>query len=377
MDKRIAFFFALPIRTAPALITMPFGLNVIKLLDKKGYKIDVYLSEYRNNTYQDTFSKNVKFHFIDQNILWRNNVLLAYFLITNYLKLKSLISLRNKYDLIFGSGMAGITLGSILKKYNKKAKLIYLNDEFPIQGEKNIWTFKEIKHAKNADIVSTPDEFRFEALCKQIPNISDKPHFTLPNTPLISELKNLPKINWHNYFNIPEEKKIFIMAGGISEHNYINEIIESTNLWPENTILLLKGKKNESIKINSNNKSKIVFSDEILEPAKLHSLIKYCDASICLYKEINENFKFVGKSSGKLMRSIALGKPVITNNNTSFSFIKELNIGVTINQPEEISSAIKFIIENKTLLEKNCSEKYHAICYESYWEKFEKHLFKN
>ena len=61
--KKAAFIFALPIRTNPILITMPFGLNIIQILDKKGYKIDVFLSEYRNNSYNNLFSNNVNILF--------------------------------------------------------------------------------------------------------------------------------------------------------------------------------------------------------------------------------------------------------------------------------------------------------------------------
>ena len=88
--KKVAFIFALPIRSNPILITMPFGLNIIKILDQKGYNIDVYLSEYKNDAYKELFSKNVTVHFLNQNYLWRNQVPLAYFMVTNFFKLKSI-----------------------------------------------------------------------------------------------------------------------------------------------------------------------------------------------------------------------------------------------------------------------------------------------
>ena len=378
--KKVAFIFALPLRTSPILITMPFGLNIIQLLDKKDYEIDVFLSEYSNDSYQTLFSKNVSIHFIDQNYLWRNKVSLAFLLVTNFFKLKSIFKLRNKYDFIFGSGMAGITLGAILKKQNKKAKLVYLNDEFPNQGDlnlgKEIWTKNEIINAQIADIVATPDEYRFNALCNQIPNLSEKINFTLPNTPLIEELEDLPKINWHKEYNIPLEKKIFLMAGGISVHNYVIEIINSTQDWPENAVLLIKGKQNSLLSKRIKNKKNIFYDDNILSPDKLHSLIKYCTASICIYKEINDNFEFVGKSSGKLMRSIALGKPVITNNSVSFNFVKDLNLGKMISHPNEISNAIKFILKNNDELKEKCRRNYSRISYETYWSKFQKELFQ-
>jgi hypothetical protein len=210
--KKIAFIFALPIRTDPILITMPFGLNIIQILDKKGYLIDIYLSEYSNNSYENNFSKNVKIHFINQNYLWRNKVSLAFFMVTKYFKLISFLKLRNKYELIFGTGMAGVTLGSILKSFNKKSKFIYLNDEFPIEGEMTKWVKGEIKNALNADIVVTPDESRFKPLCKQIPGLKEIDNYTLPNTPLLKDLNKLKKLDWHKYFNLPLSKKIILVC---------------------------------------------------------------------------------------------------------------------------------------------------------------------
>ena len=66
---------------------MPFGTNVIKLLAKKNYQFDVFLSEFRSNVYNDEFPDNVKIKYLDQNILWRNKEKHAYFMVTKYFRL--------------------------------------------------------------------------------------------------------------------------------------------------------------------------------------------------------------------------------------------------------------------------------------------------
>jgi glycosyltransferase involved in cell wall biosynthesis len=373
--KKVAFIFAQPIRTDPILITMPFGLNVITLLVKKGYNVDVYLSEYRNDSYTKLFPKNVSFKFIDQNLLWRNNVSLAYFLVTTYFKLFSFFKAKNSYNLIFGSGMAGVKLGSILKKYNPRSKFVYLNDEFPIQASSTgIWIKGEIEAAITSDFVSTPDESRFAPLCKQIKGLDKKPHFTLPNAPLIDEMDNIPSINWHEHYKIPSDKKLFLVAGGMSEVNQLSELLSSVKNWPENTLVILKGKHDiENVKklyASINIPEKIIWCGENFSPEKLHSLIKYSTASICLYQDINDNFRFVGKSAGKLMRSILLGKPVIVSKYNSLDFVEELGIGKIVKHPNEIPLAVEYIIKNEEQLISNCKNNYHKISYEKYWEKF-------
>ena len=378
-NKKICFIFAWPIRTNPILITMPFALNIIEILDKKGYKIDIYLSEYSNKSYVNIFSKNVTLYFLDHNYLWPKEGILSFLSITNYFRQFSLFKLRNKYSYIFAGGMAGITLGRILKKYNIQSQLIYLNDEFPIQGKIDVWVKNEIISAQKADVVVIPEEYRFTPLCKQIPNLDKKPHFTLPNVPLIDASKNLPQINWHEYFQIDKSKKIFLMAGGLQDFNKIDELVASTVLWPENTVLIVKGKNDvngfiERFKSIINN-GQIIFSSESFTPDELHSLISYSTASFCLYEPINENLEFVGKSSGKLMRSILLGKPVIVSKSEAFNFVTDYNFGIQVSNNIEIAQAVDNILKNDSSFNKSCNQNYSSVSFEYYWEKFEDYLF--
>jgi hypothetical protein len=370
-EKKIAFVFAWPIRTNPMLITMPFVLNIIELLDNKGHAIEIYLSEYQNDSYDNIFSKNVKIHFLDHNYLWPKEGILSYYFLTTYFRFKCFLKLRNKYDFIFAGGMAGIILGSFLKKVNKNGKLIYMNDEFPIQGKVDIWVREEIKSAQNADYVITPDEFRFEPLCKQIPNLHLKPHYTLPNVPLKEKVATLPFINWHSYFNIDPSKKLFLMAGGLQDFNFIPELIESVKSWPNETILILKGKHDiQGFREKHDNKSileKIIWSSESFSPEKLHSLIAYCTASLCFYRPINDNLKFVGKSSGKLMRSLLLSKPVIANESKAFNFVTNYNFGILVNGETDIAQGINYILEHEKELIESCQKNFNEICFEKYW----------
>ncbi|GEM_PF-2879804 len=376
--KKVAFIFAFPIRTNPILITMPFGLNVITLLDRKGYEIDVYLSEYRSQAYQGLFSENVKFHFLDHNYIWPKEGKWSYYFLTTYFKFKSFFTLRNKYSHVFASGMAGVTLGAILKRVNKKSSFVYMNDEFPVQGERNIWVNAEIKSALKADFVSTPDESRYPPLCAQIPSLAEKEHFPLPNTPLRDEIQELPTINWHQYFGIDEGKKIFLMAGGLQEFNLITELLSSVKNWPEEAVLILKGKndikgfreKYDHLDIPG----KIFWTAESFSPDKLHSLIQYSSASMCLYRHINDNLTFVGKSSGKLMRSVLLGRPVIVSKAKGFEFVDDLGVGITVEGENGITEGVRYILKNEKKLAENCLQHYDEISFESYWKGLENAL---
>lgn len=374
MKKKVAFLFAFPIRTNPMLITMPFGMNVITLLDRMGYEIDIYLSEYRNDSYEGLFSENVKIHFLDHNYLWPKEGIQSYLSLTSYFRYLSAIKLRNEYSHIIASGMAGITLGGILKRSNRNSKFIYLNDEFPVQGKTNIWVISEIKHARKADLVVTPDEMRFPPLAAQIKGLDKIDHCVLPNAPLLEELENIPEINWHKRFVIDPSKKLFLVAGGIQPFNFIDELLNSVPLWPEDCVLILKGKStNNDFRarhLHLEKEKKIVWNPEQLSPNELHSLIQYCVASLCLYHPINDNLRFVGKSSGKLMRSVLLGKPVIATTQSAFEFVEELGLGILVSDEKTLAEAVRNMAQNHKSHEINCWKHRDSLSFESYWETF-------
>jgi hypothetical protein len=374
--KHVAFFFGLSSRTYPIMNTMPFGLNVIKNLDEKGYKIDVFLTEYTNDTLDQTFSKNVQIHFLDHKLLWFREGRINYYLLRTYFRFLILFKYNRKYSYIFGSGSVGISLGAMLKGINDKSALIYLNDEFPDSGLIEVWKRAEKKGALKADLVCVPDNCRFKPLCDQIEGLDSKQHIELVNAPLKKDLENLPERDWHAYFGLSKEKKLFISAGGISDTYQITELLISLKDWPQDCVLILKGKTKIHLIQRSfdhlERMDRVIWNSENFTPVDLHSLIKYCTASICLYRNVDDNILFMGKSSGKLMRSVALGRPVIASAFNSLSFVEEMQLGKLVHHPSEIHLAVKYILEHEQQLAKNCTEKYDQICFERGWVEFSK-----
>jgi hypothetical protein len=375
-SKYVAFLFGLSSRTYPILSTMPFGLNVIKNLDKKGYKIDVFLTEYTNDTLSHTFSKNVRIHFLDHKLLWFREGRINYYLLRTYFRFLILFTHNRKYSYIFGSGSVGISLAAMLKGMNSTSSLIYLNDEFPDSGLIEVWKRAEKAGALKADLVCVPDDCRFNPLCDQIEGLDSKQHFELVNAPLKKDLENLPERDWHAYFGLAKEKKLFISAGGISDTYQVSELLISLKDWPDDCVLILKGKTKIQLITRSfdhiESMDKVIWNSENFKPDDLHSLIKYCTASICLYRNVDDNILFMGKSSGKLMRSVALGRPVIASAFNSLSFVEEMQLGKLVQHPSEIHLAVKFILDNEQRLAKNCAEKYDQISFERGWAEFSK-----
>ena len=94
-------------------------------------------------------------------------------------------------------------------------------------------------------------------------------------------------------------------------------------------------------------RAKIFWSSEPLSQDLLHSLIGYCNGSFALYRNTGPNAELVGTSSGKLMRSFACGTPVITSSFKSLDFVSEDGLGLQVNHPSEIPSAIDKLGRNR------------------------------
>ena len=71
------------------------------------------------------------------------------------------------------------------------------------------------------------------------------------------------------------------------------------------------------------------------------------------------------------MRSIACRTPVIASKFSSFSFVKDYQLGFLVNHSCEISSAIQEIIDNKKAYSKRCLDFVQTeVSFDKYWQIF-------
>ncbi|MCS6832826.1 MAG: hypothetical protein NZ521_04580, partial [Flammeovirgaceae bacterium] len=346
---------------------MPFGLNPIKILSKN-HKIDLFLGEERTQDYNAIFNENVNVFFLDKKIIWERPGKVNYLLLKNYFLAKYVL-FPKKYDVVFGVGQAGACLASLLAN-RINAPFIYLNDEFPEIYRHKVWQIKENESVKKASFIIVPDETRIEPLRSKMKGIDKIPFTVLPNAPLLCDLQELTPVNWLEYFSLPPNAKIFLLGGGVIDINQIAETLVTVPLWKENFYLIVNGgnelKRKEYAHLDN---SKIIWNYKPFDDKTYHSLIKSSVLNFGLYRN-TDDLEFVGKSSGKIMRSLALGVPVIASNFNSLSFIREYRMGELVSHPLEIPSKINTILENYALYQKNCVEQYPKISYESYWQRF-------
>jgi glycosyltransferase involved in cell wall biosynthesis len=99
---------------------------------------------------------------------------------------------------------------------------------------------------------------------------------------------------------------------------------------------------------------KIFWSLNPLSDSDLNSLVAYCAANFALYRNSGPNIEYIGFSSGKLMRSLIYGSPVIASQLSSLQFVEDYQLGVLVKHSAEIPRAIEKILINRDLYSSNC-----------------------
>jgi hypothetical protein len=366
---RIAYIHSrLNLNDAP-LRFMPFGLSTLKLLKQAGHRIDLFLAESPNSSYQNLAEK---VHFLSARWLWERPGKVSYWLLHAYFDWWHR-SRRSKYDLVVASGQAGCALARALSE-RIGAPLVCLNDEFPNVYEVPIWREAEARALRQAQLIVVPDESRFEQLCVQVQGLENRAWVTLPNAPLLRDLENLPQVNWAERFQLPPDTQLWLQAGGLFDFNQIAESMVSVREWPELAKLLINGRENVYNPFSAYDHlwdpEKMRFSNQLLDDPEFHSLVTHSVGSFGLYRNL-ANLDRVGKSSGKIMRSLACSRPVIASRLPSLQFIEELGLGCLVRHPREIPEAVRTITDKQAWYVENCQKVYTSqLSFEVYWRTF-------
>ena len=338
------------------LETMAFSLNSVISLANMGLHVDLYLWEEPSLNYKELLPDMVTINYFKHPNLSLN----SRFNLLRPISLQFQFQHRkNNYISVFGLGQIGAFIGNIIARANQ-CSFIYLNDEFAsCWGDDNPWTRLEQEAVKNASLVITPDLQRFHHLCTEM-DISKKSFAVLPNTPIIQ----LPfeDVDWYAKLGIERDQISFLHAGSVADWAQIPEILSSIPYWPKKTVLIIHSHSREALEkyrqglAHLELSGRVIWSHESLTVSQLNSLVSHCAGNFALYRNTDLNFQYIGFSSGKLMRSLACGSPVIASKLSSFGFVEDHQLGFLVNHPVEIPHAIKEIMDNRESYSQRCLE---------------------
>jgi hypothetical protein len=348
-QKKIAFVFH-PLHHGVRLDTMPFALNVLRKLERDGREVDLFLWEEPDKERLATVSKTTR---------------AKYFRLLSGLRGASLYSpaqlyaefaWRGNYAAVFAVGQIGAFVGDIVARASS-CPLILANDEFPSMWGETVWAKLERRAARRAAAFIMPSAGRFEQLCKELAIEPSAECFVFPNIAKVE--RPAEDWIWAEILGLPAGKKVILQAGTVKDAFQAPEILCSLPLWPEEAVLLVHsvsaaGARYRQQLSHLELPGKAFWTDKPLPEAEFNSLTAFCDASFALYRDTGLNTSLMGTSSGKMLRSIACGRPVITSHFPSLAFVEEEGVGVQVNHPSEIPAAIRLLVDNADAFRERC-----------------------
>jgi glycosyltransferase involved in cell wall biosynthesis len=371
MTKKIAYIHYPHNVNASRLETMAFSLNSVMSLAKMGFQVDLYLWENPSSNYQAIFPETVNIKYFKHPLLSLNSRLNIIRPVALQLQFKLK---KHHYDCVFGLGQIGAYVGNLLAQ-SSQCPFIYINDEFPsCWGNDSYWAGYEQKIAQQAALIIVPDLQRYYHLCTEL-NLKEKSFSVLPNIPTVQF--SCAQIDWHERLEIDRDCALFLHAGSVADWAQIPELLSSVPYWPLKTVLVIHSHSSEILKAYRKELShldtpgRVIWSSEPLSNEELNSLVAYCTGNFALYRNTNVNFEYIGFSSGKLMRSLACGSPVIASRFLSLRFIEDFQLGFLVQHPAEIPNAVQEILGDHSAYAKRCSDfcTSHA-SFEKAWEEF-------
>lgn len=364
----IAFINARPTLNSGCLKYMPFALSVVKLLEREGHSISLFLAEAASNHYQVEFGTGVSVNFLDAPFVWDRPGRINKLLLSNYFRL---LTALKSFDLVVSVGQTGNALGGRLASA-KDCPSIVMIDEFPDIYTGSAWRAMEAEACRASTLIVVPDESWFPKLCEKVDGLDDTPWAVLPNCPLSEDFAHLDTGDWHKRLGLPSEADIFLQAGGRYPCLQIVESLVTVPQWPEGSILLVNGKPDphnpwEAMQ-HLDCPGKIFNNESLFETREFHSLVSSCTACFGLYRN-QVDLDRVGKSSGKIMRSLGCGVPVIASNYFSLKFIEEMGLGILVDHPNEIPAAVLTLSENREEFSTRCLQSFGQLSFESHWSR--------
>lgn len=363
--QKIAFVFGRPFLNAAPLQFMPFALSTLtKLANETDGTIDVFVTQTKITVYEALLPKNVNVIFLDNNFVWsKGNGIKLYALLNLYFRK---ITSGAKYTIVFGVGQTGIPLAGKLAS-RCRAKFICLNDEFPDISFLKVWREAEKKYLAAASLVILPDESRVGVLKKQVSFSSATVFGVLPNMPLKESTGQLENIDWRKKLDLPIDARIVVYAGGIDRENNIDFLLTVFPFTLENFFLVMVGKNHKYKNDRYLTHSRIVWIEDPLSDGELHGLVSQAVCTVAFYADFLD-LEYVGKSSGKIMRSLLFETPVITTAFESLKFIKDDGMGELIEKPHELVEAIVKIGKDRKTYADNIRKNLHKYTFENYWK---------
>lgn len=264
---------------------------------------------------------------------------------------------KSRCVLVYSYDMHGFIAAFCAARLGKKVNVVYHNlDMYAKSGYRNMGFFihrLELFLARFADKVVFCDTYRAryfqgKARLAVMPQV-------VYNSPL--KVGVLPASSLRQFLQEKgylQDTKVACYRGALDERHGILQIIRSMRLWPQNSVLVLFGRReypfiekmNKEILLNRLNNRVILFP--FIAYDELAGLTAGADAGFALYKPVDINYRFMPGASQKIFEYMSLGIPVITNDSPYFRKVLGEPAACFVNPEsiEEIGKAVGNLFSN-------------------------------
>jgi len=350
IQKKIAFFsYSRTIGSGPTI------LSVMKALNKKGYSVDFYIT----NQKQDLDIPG-------ENKIYSNGrgsfSILFFTLLFKYLILSFFRLLKRKYNLFISFDFQTIFVVYLFSKIFN-VTFIYINLELLVSKDiksirERIQKYLERIASRKAKLVASQDIARLNILLSDN-KIETNKGVILPNSFKFDSIVNT------GYFKkkylIPQNTTIIISAGSISQTTLSWDIANASLSWPKNWYLIFHGWGDDKVikNIISLKSPNIIISRDFVPYSKLGEILSSADIGLAFYNNLSSNIYNIG-SSGKLSDYLQCNLPIIAIDFLTFKEIVEKNkCGICVSNPKMIKPAVLNILESITDYKANCQHTFN------------------
>ncbi len=329
------------------LSVSPTTISVAKILCKHFDKVVIYAQNTQFKKYKFE-EKNIEVKYLYNSFYWKKSDKPLNFA-KKVKRLFKNVDISKDWFLCIDES----SLEPINDIAGENSNIMYLSLELP--DTKQTYTEKQCETFNRMKVVIVQDENRLNTL-KQVYKADDieqkaKIIFVPNNSIPKKSKKNLVGVV-EQFKNIPKDKAICASVGMIESPVYSLEIakvfneIDNAVLIYHNRMKINKKKPytKQIIEANSNN---LYLSEQVYDFEDIEFAYKGIEIGIACYRPSNDDFKFIGKASGKLNFYMTYNIPVIVNRLPGLAdIVEQYNCGVVIDDvtnKEEWNNAINRI----------------------------------
>jgi glycosyltransferase involved in cell wall biosynthesis len=154
----------------------------------------------------------------------------------------------------------------------------------------------------------------------------------------------------------PSVRPILLQCGGLSSERLSDKLLQHYQNNCAFYTLFFHGFITKEI-LSLIDKSNVlpIISNNIVSGDKVPQIINKCDIGFIGYSQTDLNFYYISRASGQLVEYLRMGKPVIVMSYTNLNdFVKINNLGVGIENIDQLNEAIETIKSNYEFYSYNC-----------------------